>query len=118
MGPAEFAARYDHPGVPVVLEGAARHWRACDRWSPSYLRELIGHVAIRYKLSSCNAHPDFGQTELAKMFALGKGTFAEFLDQVTTGPPEERARRLFTGDEQFLVQRRDGRTTVHEGLGP
>src|SRR5262245_30091767 len=118
LEPAEFATRFDHPATPVVLEGAARGSKAAERWSPSYLRDLIGHVPIRYKLSSCNAHPDFGQTELGRMFAVGKGTFAEFLDLVTTGAAEERARRLFTGDEQFLVQRRNGRTSVHEGLAP
>ncbi len=34
-----------------------------------------------------------------------------------TASPEERARRLFTGDERFLLQRRDGQTRIDPELG-
>ncbi len=37
---------------------------------------------------------------------------------VTTGPREERSRRIFTGDEQFVLQRRNGITTLAPELEP
>jgi Cupin-like domain len=114
--PVDFAARFELGDRPCVLTGAAASWRATRRWSAAYLKEKLGDVEIKYKLSTSHAHPDFHQPTLDRMFALGKSSFGEFLDEVTVGPPGERAKRLFTGDEQFLLQRRLGQTTINEPL--
>jgi hypothetical protein len=52
------------------------------------------------------------------MFARGQGRFSELLAAMTQGPREERARRIFTGDEQFVLQRRSGITTLAPELAP
>jgi hypothetical protein len=112
---AAFAAA-EAAGTPVVIAGGARGFRAALLWSPAYLEARIGGVRVRYKQSSCNKHPDFGADSIAKMFAVGAGTFGEFVHAITTGPADERAKKLFTGDEQFLLRRRDGVTTYSDDL--
>ena len=52
------------------------------------------------------------------MFARGRCSFAEFVRRVTSGPEDERARALFTGDEQFVLRRRDAVTTINPVLAP
>jgi lysine-specific demethylase 8 len=115
---AEIAARFLDPGVPVILEGAAAHFPAVRRFSRAYLEDKIGKVEIAWKLSSSHKHPDFCAETIPAMFARGTGTVAELLAAITTGPREERSRRLFTGDERFLVRRRDGVTSVDPDLAP
>ena len=110
--------RLEREELPLVIAGGAGRWAAVERWSPSYLADLLGNAEIDFKLSSSNVHPDFRQSELRHMFARGRAPFAEFLRQLVTGSDAERARRLFTGDEQFLLRRRDGVTSVNPLLAP
>ncbi|MEO8700458.1 MAG: cupin-like domain-containing protein [Kofleriaceae bacterium] len=110
--------RHVRDEVPAIVVGGARAWPAVTRWTPAYLAERIGDAAVRWKLSASNVHPNFRAASLAEMFATEAGTFAELLAAITTGEPAERARRLFTGDEKFLLRRRDGVTTIDEALRP
>lgn len=114
----DFLRDFEARDRPVVIAGGARSWPAVTRWNPTYLGERIGKVSTKFKRSSTHQHPDFHRTEPAAMFARETSTFAEFFDAVTNGPPDERARRLFTGDEHFLLRRRDGTTTVDRELAP
>jgi lysine-specific demethylase 8 len=114
---ASFAA-HERADAPVVIEGGARVWPAVARWSPDYLGHLLGPIEIDYKLSATGAHPNFAAATMAEMFARGRSTFADFLAAITVGPEAERACRLFTGDEQFVLRRRDGVTTVHPPFAP
>src|SRR5512147_2045064 len=91
--------RFELAARPVVIAGGAAGFRATRAWTASYLEAAIGAVEIRYKQSSRHSHPDFHAATLGEMFAVGKATFADFLRAVTTGPLDQRARRLFTGDE-------------------
>jgi hypothetical protein len=116
LSQAELSARLEAGEAPLVIAGGARGYPAFARWNAEYLRAAFGKVEIQFKLSSSNAHPDFRQPTLAQMFARGRATFAEFLELVSSGPRGERARRLFTGDEQFLLRRRQGVETVHPEL--
>lgn len=112
FGEAERAA------IPVVIEGGAASWPAVRSWSVDYLTAKLGAVRVRYKQSSCHAHPDFRAATVAAMFAVAETTFGELLAAMTTGPVEHRARKLFTGDEQFVVRRRDGEETLNPALAP
>ncbi len=103
---------------PLLIDGGAAHWPALQTWQPQALAQRLGDAQIEFKLSSCHAHPDFHRTALQEMFARGRASFAEFLRDVTSGPESERARRLFTGDEQYLLRRREGVTTIHPVLRP
>lgn len=108
----EFEERFANRDEPVVLRGAVKSWPAVDRWNVEYLSSLMGDTVVRYKQSATHQHPDFHQATLGAMFARGQSRFSELLRAMTTGPREERSRRIFTGDEQFVLQRRDGVTTL------
>lgn len=115
---AELRARLEEVDLPLVIPGGARGWPASARWNVDYLKELVGQVTISYKQSSTHQHPDFHQPTLAGMFAKGTSTFADFFDHITRGPAGERTRRLFTGDEHFILRRRDGETSIAPELEP
>lgn len=112
---AEFHERFVAKCEPVILAGAARDFPAL-RWTRESLSRELGSVPVRYKQSRSHRHPDFGATTLGEMFKTGSGTFAEFLDLIADGTPSERARYLFTGDEQFVLRRRDGNTELNQAL--
>lgn len=116
LTPDQFQTRYSSRDRPVVIEGGARHFPAIGRWSPEYLKRTLGGLAIRFKQSASHRHPDFSADSLDVAFRLGNTTFGEFLDEVTQGPEEQRAHKLFTGDEQFLLRKRDGSITVNPDL--
>jgi hypothetical protein len=109
--------RLERQELPLVISGGAAHWPALSRWTASGLQRLLGSAEIDFKLSSSNAHPDFRKPELRQMFARGRATVAEFLHKIASGPESERCRYLFTGDEQFLLRRREGVTTIDPLLG-
>jgi lysine-specific demethylase 8 len=113
-----FGAHFADRDVPVVITGGARHWPAVERWNAEYLRSLLGETVLRHKQSTTHQHPDFHQPTLAGMFARGESRFADLLNALTTGPRSERSRRIFTGDEQFVLQRRNGTTTLAPELAP
>lgn len=102
----------------MVLVGGAASMHATTRWSVDYLKQKWGDLGLEYKLSRTHQHPDFHAPSLSEMFARERGTLGSFLDAVTSGPPEQRARRLFTGDERFLLQRREGQTRIDPELAP
>lgn len=112
------AARLDERDEPLVIRGGAASWPAVGRWSPEYLARRLGPIEIAYKTSSSNAHPDFRVQGLAAMFARQRGPLERFLSLIGGGPTSERARYLFTGDEQFLVRRRAGQISVDPALAP
>jgi hypothetical protein len=114
----QLSERLEQGETPLVLAGAAAHFHAVSSWTPAYLAQRIGAVEIDYKCSSSHVHPDFHQSEIKAMFARRHATFAEFLELLSQGPEAERAHYLFTGDEQFLLRRRAGVTTIHPGLAP
>lgn len=115
---AALAERLEEEELPVIVAGGAAHWPALQAWQPEQLAQRLGSAEVDFKLSSCHAHPDFHRSELAQMFARGRATFAEFLQRISNGPESERARLLFTGDEQYLLRRREGLTTIHPLLRP
>jgi hypothetical protein len=116
--PERLARRLELGDAPLVIAGGVLHWPASARWSTDYLARLLGPIDIEYKISSGNAHPDFRQEGLARMFARGKRPLPEFFSSIESGPSGDRNRYLFTGDERFLLRRRNGQTSVDPELGP
>lgn len=94
-----------------MIEGALAGWPALARWSPEYLTRVVGDVAIRWKQSATGAHPNFHAATMKEMFATGAGTFRELFASLS-------AQRIFTGDEKFVLRRRDGVTTLDPELAP
>lgn len=108
----------EHRDEPLVIRGGVAHWPAVALWSPEYLARRLGPIEIAYKVSSSNAHPDFRARSLAGMFARQRAPLERFLALIGGGPASERARYLFTGDEQFLLRRRAGQTSIDSALAP
>lgn len=108
----------DDADTPLVIEGAVEDWPALRTWSPAVLREKIGNVPVRYKVSESGAHPDFRSATPPRSFRVESSTFSEFLSTITEGPREQRTRNLFTGDEQFLLRNRRGRVEIDSALTP
>jgi lysine-specific demethylase 8 len=116
--PEQLAQRLERAERPLLIEGGIRHWRALGRWDAAYLSRLLGQVEVAYKISSSNAHPDFRQSEVAKMFGRGRAAWPDFLRLISLGSESERARFLFTGDELYLLRRRSGQTSISPELAP
>ncbi|MBP2276820.1 MULTISPECIES: DUF6065 family protein [Sphingomonas] len=49
MGTDEFLKDYYAPARPVILAGAMDNWPALARWSPAYLKALIGSAPVEYQ---------------------------------------------------------------------
>jgi hypothetical protein len=115
---AEFESSFEQRDRPVVIEGGVSTWPATRTWNEALLRERLGATVVAFKQSSTHQHPDFHQASLGAMFARGSSTFSELLDAMLHGPPDQRSHRIFTGDEQFVLQRRDGVTRENPDLLP
>jgi hypothetical protein len=113
--PAHQLERRDEP---LVIRGGVASSPAVGRWSPEYLARRLGPIEVAYKTSSSNAHPDFRVQGLPGMFARQRAPLERFLALIGSGPRSERARYLFTGDEQFLLRRRAGQTSIAPELAP
>ena len=96
---------------PCVIVGGAADWPATMRWSIASLSERIGDLAIRCKVSSTSTHPNFRAASHKEMFATEATTVRSLFASFEGSEP---ARRLFTGDEQFVLRVRDDSTTIHE----
>jgi hypothetical protein len=113
---AEFEASFEEVDRPVVIAGGAAAWRANQTWNEALLRERLGTTVVAFKQSTTHQHPDFHQPTLAGMFARGSAPFGALLDAMLHGPEAERARRIFTGDEEFVLRRRNGVTEENPKL--
>ena len=78
LTPEEFLDNFYAPGRPVILRGAINDWPALRKWTPEYLRDVIGSATIECQ----------GGREGNARFELDKDThkrrmpFDEFVDQI------------------------------------
>ncbi len=98
---------------PLLIRGGGRSLAAVARWSPAYLAERLGDVELAFKQSDSGKHPNFLAATAPEQFARGRAQARELLASITEGP-----HRLFTGDEEPLVQRRAGVTHTSKALEP
>src|SRR5690349_9361968 len=115
--PTELALTLDDQDVPLIVSGALEGWRALA-WTPSELARRLPQLEVEYKISTSNAHPDLRQPSADAIFRVERGTFAEFMRLISTGPEETRSRYLFSGLEKYLIRRRDGRSHIDPDLAP
>ncbi|MEU6083981.1 cupin-like domain-containing protein [Streptomyces sp. NPDC047108] len=97
----EFERDFVQADRPVIISGSIEHWAARKTWSPEELRERIGSVPVRYKISSSHLHPDFEAEAGAPLLASEESTFAEFLDKLR-GP--DAAKCLLMGEDAQLMR--------------
>lgn len=84
ISPLDFRDYYLVPGRPVILEGLARAWPACEKWTWAYFRELAGDIEVPvYNNSRAGARVPVNG---------GDGTmrFGAYLDLICAGPSEWR----------------------------
>jgi hypothetical protein len=55
--PGDFYDAYVVARRPVVLRGAARHWPAVGKWTPSYLKEHLGERTVSAAWSETELEP-------------------------------------------------------------
>ncbi|MBW4890256.1 cupin-like domain-containing protein [Mucilaginibacter sp. HMF5004] len=43
---ADFKAKYLNPRKPVVIKGLTKNWPARDKWTPEYLKQVVGNKVV------------------------------------------------------------------------
>jgi Family of unknown function (DUF6065)/Cupin-like domain len=77
----EFLERYYAQNRPVILAGEMADWPALARWTPQYLRDVVGAAPVQYQGErSKNAH-----FEMEKDRHLRTMPFDRFIDMITAG---------------------------------
>ena len=79
MGTEEFLDQYYAPARPVILGGEMDDWPALRRWTPDYLKILIGSALVEYQ-GGRNANARF---EMDKDRHRRTGPFDTFIDAIT-----------------------------------
>jgi hypothetical protein len=79
MGTQEFLERYYAPARPVILVGEMDHWPALTRWTPEYLRALVGSAAVEYQ----GGRSVDARFEIEKDRHRRVAPFDEFIDAIT-----------------------------------
>ncbi len=79
LSSAEFLDNYYAPGRPVVIGEEIDDWPARTKWTPEYLRRVIGEREVDYQ-DERTSHPDF---ERYKDVHTRRGRFDHFLDRIT-----------------------------------
>lgn len=78
ISPEEFKRRYFLPGIPVLVEGAAKDWACSKRWTFDFLREHCGHERIKItQFKGLGLEPRKGDREFSDEML-----FEEFIDQL------------------------------------
>jgi hypothetical protein len=78
VGREAFLDLYYAPGRPVVLAGEMEDWPARAKWTPHYLRDLVGARDITFQAGR-SRDPDF---ERYKDNHLTRGRFDHFIDRI------------------------------------
>lgn len=79
LGPEEFLERFYAPARPVILCGEMDDWPALTRWTPNYLKALIGSTVVEYQ-GGRNANARF---EMDKDRHRRLAPFDHFIDMIT-----------------------------------
>jgi hypothetical protein len=79
LGAEAFLDHYYAPGRPIVLTGEMARWPALARWTPDYLKALVGAREVEFQ-SGRNGDPDF---ERNKSEHRVRGRFDAFLELIT-----------------------------------
>ena len=98
--PREQIDQYIYSGHPVILEGVGGEWPALRKWTPAFFESSLGSLPVKYRVSSCNAHPDLSSDSGMPPMT---GTMSSFLKLI--GPeqsPSERVRYYLTGDGKTM----------------
>ena len=60
ISPSDFAENYLKPRRPLVIKGLTNNWPAREKWTPEYLKEIVGNKVVPLY---DNSKADPGKTE-------------------------------------------------------
>lgn len=85
---AEFRRRFEKPGLPVVITGAMKTWKALQHWSIEYFAEHFGSEHLRV-MTIGEELPADGPitTEQVKRVKVTKVTMRDFMCDISSGKP-------------------------------
>jgi len=77
--PGAFLRDWCSPNKPFVVRGAARHWRAVQRWTPEYFRERYGEKEVTVAVTP-SGYADAIAGDFLALPEERRMTVAQFLD--------------------------------------
>lgn len=104
----EFLARYYAPGRPVILMDEMEGWPARSRWTPNYLRNTIGAVAVEYQ----GGRSSNERFEMYKDAHRRELPFDQFIDLIVGTPGNDAYMTAYNSDRN-----RDALLVLHRDLG-
>jgi hypothetical protein len=85
----DFHVQYSELELPVVLKGAVRDWELFDRWTPEYLKSVLGSIPVQVARSPAHGEyfdPDTG-VDHQRTLVL---PFDRFIDRAFESGTEEK----------------------------
>jgi hypothetical protein len=74
----DFLENYYAPSRPVILAGDMTHWPALKRWTPTYLKSMVGDALVEFQAGRDSA----GDFERAKDAHRTRAPFSAFIDRI------------------------------------
>ena len=81
---ADFKSKYLKPRKPVVIKGLSKNWPARDKWTPEYLKQVVGSKVVPLY--------DNSKADPAKPInaAAAEMPFDDYMDLIRSEPTELR----------------------------
>ena len=92
-----FYHEFYYRNQPLVLTGMAKGWRAFDRWSPTFFRQVLGDLEV--EVQACHASDPVYQILMEE--SRTRMTMAAYIDCITHGHSEEK-RYYMVSSNRFL----------------
>jgi hypothetical protein len=84
ISPADFAENYLKPRRPLVIKGLTNNWPAREKWTPEYLKEVVGKKVVPlYDNSKADPSKPINS-------AAAEMPFDEYIDLIRSNPTELR----------------------------
>jgi hypothetical protein len=84
ISPADFTANYLKPRRPVVIRGLTNNWPARQKWTPEYLKQVVGNKVVPlYDNSKADPSKPINS-------AAASMPFDEYIDLIKSQPTELR----------------------------
>jgi len=84
ISPADFAENYLKPRRPLVIKGLTKDWPAREKWTPEYLKEIVGNKVVPlYDNSKADPSKPINS-------AAAEMPFDEYIDLIRSKPTELR----------------------------
>lgn len=83
----DFERLYQIPGVPVIIEGAFKHWKA-NEWTLESLKEKAGHCEVHVRRNTQSE-----EYRLGKKYDVVQMAFSSYLDRILAHDPDQSSSK-------------------------